>query len=239
MMRYFSYLILAAIPLLISCENEPDNAPIITGTVKGHIEIEDCYGNNLDDLSGVQIAIESNTFSADTITDIQGDFQFDDVPFGKYNLTCTKENYVQQTGHAAFGHTGGGVATTVSEQLLGIPDFGYMIDSVESEYNCYKNVYVELIDATKVYVNNIYCVVMFFATTPDVDSENYEAFHIDVGGHPSGNAGRMNFFCCDQISATPAFSGLPIPFCYFDEDEEYLTLPKGKPSNVFAFKYIR
>lgn len=249
MMRYFSYLFFTTILILVSCENEPDDGPMITGTVKGHIEIEDCYGYNLDDLSGVQIAIESNTFSADTITDFHGNFQFDDVPFGKYNLTCTKESFVQQTGHAAFGHAGGEVATTVSEKLLGIPDYGYMIDSVISENNCYKNVYVELFDASKVHVDNIYCVAMFFATTPDVDSENYEAYIVDVGAHPSGNAGRMNFFCCDQLTLTPAFSGLagdliycrvyPIPFCYFDEEEEYLTLPMGKPSNVFSFEVIK
>src|SRR5512145_3075957 len=148
MMRYFSIILMAALLIVISCEKESEDATMITGTVKGHIEIEDCYGYNLDDLSGVKIAIESNTFSADTITDFLGNFQFDDVPFGKYKLTCIKENFVQQTGHATFGHTGGEVATTVSEKLLGIPDFGYMIDSVESEYNCYKNVYVELFDAT-------------------------------------------------------------------------------------------
>jgi hypothetical protein len=241
MMRYFSILFLAAVLIVISCEKESEDAPILTGTVKGHIQIADCYGYNLDDRSGVKISISANAYSADTLTDHDGNFLFEDVPFGKYNLTCTKENYVQQTGHCAFGHTGGEVSTTVSETLLGIPDFSYLVDSVERNY-CYLNSYVVLNEASKTWAGATYLVLMFFADTPDVDAENYDAYHIDVGYLPAGNAWNMSFSMCytDVLSSFTSDSiycrVYPIPFYYDYSNEEILSLPRGKPSNVFAFE---
>ena len=241
MMRYFSYLFLVAILLLISCENKPDDAPIITGTVKGNIQITDCYGYNLDDLSGVEINISSGTYSADTLTDYDGNFLFEDVPFGKYNLTCTKENYVQQTGHCAFGHAGGEVTTTVNEKLLGIPDFGYIVDSVD-RYYCYLNSYVVLNEASKTYAGAYHQVLMFFADTPDVDAESYDTYYIDYGYLPSGNAWKTAFSLCGS-NVFSAFTSdsiycrvYPMPYYHDYSNEEKLSLPRGKPSNVFAFE---
>jgi len=244
MMRYFSYLFLVAILVVISCEKGSD-ATMLKGTVKGQIQVTDCYGYDLDDLSGVKINISSGTYSADTITDVHGNFLFNNVPFGKYKLTCTKENFIQQNRRASFGHSGGEIATTVKEQLFGIPDFGYIVDSVE-RYNCQLNSYLMLNEASKTWGGGIYLVLMFYNDTSDVDSENYDAYQFDLKTLPPGNAWKMFFFCCDIYTGHPAYSEItgdsvycrvyPIPYCYVDTQEEYLSLPMGKPSNVFAFE---
>jgi hypothetical protein len=119
-MRYFSTFLLAIFLIVISCEKESENAPILKGTINGQIKIKDCYGYYLDDLAGVQIRISSDTFSADTITDSEGNFVFENVSFGRYNLLCKKENFLQQSTHHSIGHVGGDVATTVNENLIGI-----------------------------------------------------------------------------------------------------------------------
>jgi hypothetical protein len=244
MTRFFSYLFLVAILLLISCKNESDDAPIIKGTVKGRIQITDSYGYNLNDLSGVEINISSNAYSADTLTDYDGNFLFEDVPFGKYQLTCTKDNYVQQTGHAAFGHAGGEIATTVSEKLLGIPDFGYTIDSMEQVSGCYLRTHIRTYDASKIPAGDYYSIVQFFADTPDVDSDNYDSYYIDYGWLPSGNEWTLSFWCCSAYE--PVFSNFTgdsvycriyrVPYYHGYSEQEILAQPMGKPSNVFAFK---
>ena len=243
MMKYLSFILLVTIPLLISCEKEPD-APILKGTVKGHVNITDGYGYALQDLSGVMINIAGNSFSADTITDTNGNFLFENVPFGSYHLTCTKENYVQQTGHCAFGHAGGEVTTTVSETLLGIPDFGYTIDSMEQVSGCYLRTHIRTYDASKIPAGDYYSIVQFFADTPDVDSDIYDSYFIDYGWLPSGNEWTVSFWCCSAYE--PVFSNFTgdsvycriyrVPYYHGYSEQEILAQPMGKPSNVFAFK---
>ncbi len=242
MMRNFSYLLLTAILLMVACESESE-APIITGTVKGSIQITDGYGYNLEDRSGVEIVISSDAYSADTTTDYAGNFRFENVPFGKYQLTCTKENYVQETGHADFGHAGGEVATTVSERLLGIPDFGYTVEFIEKN-GCYLNIYVTLNEASKSHAGDYYSAAVFYAENPDVDRDNYDDYTIEYGYYPAGDAWNLAFWCCrsyDEVfsdfdSDSVYCRVYPIAYYHNYSEEELLLQPMGKPSNVFSFE---
>jgi hypothetical protein len=242
MMRYFPTLLLAACLVVFSCNKESEDAPILKGSVGGHVGIKDCYGYALDDLSGVQVRISSDIFSADTITDVDGNFLFENVPFGKYNLSCTKENFLQQSPGYTFGHVGGEIATTISENLLGIPDFGLLVDSLQQS-SCLLGFYVKIIEASKATKATVYWAVMYFNDSPDVDTVNFGTSYADIVILPSQSEGYMSVRLCESdvfstFSTDSIYCRMYLaPFCYSSENAVF-SLPRSKPSNVFGFKRL-
>lgn len=248
MKHYLSRILLIAVPLLISCENDESDAPILKGTVKGNIDkITDGYGYEIQDQSEVIVEISGDSYSADTTTDINGNFRFENVPFGSYHLTCIKENFVEQTGHYTFGHIGGEVATTVSQNLLGIPDFGFIIDSMEQVTRCYLRAHIRTYDASQNLADDYALTLLIFGDTPDVNIDNFDSYAIDYGYLYSGNEWTVSYYTChNSVSAFSDFTGdsvycriYRLPFYKGYSEQEMISLPKGKPSNVFAFKNNR
>ena len=70
--------------------------PLLTGDLFGSIQTFDEFGNLLHDHSGVQVAIEGTDPLITTMTDSAGDYYFEDLPTGTYNLVFTKDNFQTQ-----------------------------------------------------------------------------------------------------------------------------------------------
>src|SRR5664279_1984351 len=98
-------IVLCALVLLFeSCKDKE----LLTGDIIGRITV---YNQDLTasaDNSGVAVSLNRDKTLMETkITDIRGQYRFENVPYGRYSIDLIKENYVKPAINYTFNHVGG------------------------------------------------------------------------------------------------------------------------------------
>ncbi len=106
---FFSIVILFAV---IGCEEK--DAPVLEGDIQGTVSLNDGYGFPVSDKSGVQVQLTGEDTELETITDSDGRYIFQAIPFGNYNINLTRDNYIEEDLNFSIGHIGGGAPTSIS-----------------------------------------------------------------------------------------------------------------------------
>jgi hypothetical protein len=152
-----------------------DDAPILTGDIKGMVSLFDGYGYSSQERSGVQVQLSSETVFMEGSTDADGHYSFEDIPFGNYRINLIKENYLESILDFRLSHAGGDAPTITSQTMNEIPEYWYVIDSLT--YDGYSRLffYLEANGANKpISASSWFYVHCFFSQSPDVSLENFD-----------------------------------------------------------------
>jgi hypothetical protein len=101
--------------LMVSCEHEDHVG--LTGDLIGSIQTFDEFGTLLTDHSGYEITIEGTSPVAKTVTDVAGEFIFNDLPTGTYNFVFQKEQF-QTRKIFSYRFVGGSIPTYFDQVYL-------------------------------------------------------------------------------------------------------------------------
>ncbi|MBS1561535.1 MAG: carboxypeptidase regulatory-like domain-containing protein [Bacteroidetes bacterium] len=98
--RFVSCIAIVAAFSLIGCShnNPTDPATPSKNSIKGEVEIMDEYGNPMEDLSGVTVAIYDETNRYTGMTNAKGEWILYNVPAGVYTLEATAPGCVGRYG---------------------------------------------------------------------------------------------------------------------------------------------
>jgi hypothetical protein len=81
-----------AFALLSGCSKDEESPAVLTGTLRGSVQVWNDKTVSLTDRSGVTVTIE-NISGKNTSTAADGSFQFSDLPYDTYDLTFSKSGY--------------------------------------------------------------------------------------------------------------------------------------------------
>ncbi len=126
MAKYLSLMIFAL--YLTGCKCDDCGVQLNPGTLQGYIVLNDTNGYRYSDRSGVQVSIDSTSYS--TITDSLGWWQIANVQPGTYDISVTKSGF----GYSKvkeFQFVGDGEVTLPYIHLANPPTFPLQIYSVE------------------------------------------------------------------------------------------------------------
>lgn len=89
--RYLCWVVaLAAVTLSQACSRDGISGPAGVA-LSGNVHLQDAWGNDLDDFSGVAISLDGALTQA--VTDKGGAWHIDDVPAGHHDITLTKATF--------------------------------------------------------------------------------------------------------------------------------------------------
>jgi hypothetical protein len=247
MLKAFFQIILAII-ILAGCKQETE---LLTGKIAGTVKTYDQFGSHLLDPSGIQVALFKDTaLFGNTQTDSRGEYQFENIPYGKYRIDMKKDSFVQAWYSEPVYHVGGYSPSFVNSILYQIPTFELIIDSVG-----FINEYYSLILYVKVNGDTIlpagYLPVRVFASNSgNVSIDNYvsagRGYLFDYG---LNDYNRTVPFCRIDLPSLmdPNFEQLKISTIYMQIYPlalgqgnfigEYFPEALGKPSNVTGFNW--
>lgn len=160
---------------------------MLTGEILGTVKVIDQSYHHLPDQSGVHVALmRDGSLVQETTTDVQGNFSFEGVDYGKYTIPLTyEENYVNvvsylmdRTKHVVY-HVGGYSPTTVSYSIYEVPTWEIEADSVTTDDHYEFRIYLKINGDTLPpfpSVNPMYFRIMGYASnSPDVSADQYDA----------------------------------------------------------------
>lgn len=159
--------------LAVGCEKtEP---VLLSGDIAGMVKVYDENNYLQEDMAGVQVNLSGEIFASQSITDPLGQFHFQDISYGNYQVDLEMEGYIKTTSDYTLHHLGGYSPTMVEYRLYEIPKFETHIDSI-SFNGKYERSYIhvnlqELSGLPKIG----YILWCFFSNTPDVSDEQFVA----------------------------------------------------------------
>jgi hypothetical protein len=235
----------------IACKK--DDVPTLTGDIKGLVSLIDCYGYALQDKSSVKVQLSNETIFMEALTDAEGRYSFEDLPFGKYRIHLVKENYIESILDFRLNHVGGAVPTMTSQTMNQIPEFWFGIDSLAYNGSYRLNIYLQAFEVNKPFATNqsppVHFIHCFFSQSPNVSAENYDNSFIDfLPDYSPINlydiywvwyGGWYNFL--NDYTGTiycrvyPQTSYQEMWFPNTSDPHEVRPETLGKPSEVFAF----
>jgi hypothetical protein len=166
------FLILASFIILSGCQ--PDKE-IIRGSIAGFIYALDQSAVLLNDHSGVVVKLYKDSSLIDTkITDANGKYTFDAIPYGKYRIDPEKEGYVPDWDQPVVHHIGGYSPTLVNYRVYEIPTYELTIDSISFDpINYFFSIYVKFNGDTILPATNYgYIIRAFAGATPGANKDN-------------------------------------------------------------------
>jgi hypothetical protein len=98
-MKHIKVLLGCAIILTIvinSCKKTEQTSVPLTGTLKGVVTLYDEYKTLTVDKSGITVSIDSTVPLKTSVTDIDGNYQIDSLPSGRYNISFSKTGYADR-----------------------------------------------------------------------------------------------------------------------------------------------
>jgi hypothetical protein len=121
--------------LLINCKKDEE---MLTGDIIGKITAYDQYMAVMPDQKDITVRLYQDTALLEsTLTDEHGQYLFQALKYGRYNITVEKEHFVPTWGKYHFNHVGGYSPTISNYILWEIPTCELQLDSVT--YNDYYN----------------------------------------------------------------------------------------------------
>ncbi|HLF32596.1 MAG TPA: carboxypeptidase-like regulatory domain-containing protein [Cyclobacteriaceae bacterium] len=250
-LRSLPFLIL----LLILAGCDGNNPKPNSGDIIGTVKIEDENQLILQDRSGVKVEITNNYNSFSTITNSTGEFNFEDTPFGIYELKLSKEGYMDLNKYDQttldpvpneFSHTGDSLPTRLNDNIIfQIPEFEFHLDSAR---------YVPELDYTDVLifgpppnddvtpVYGYYPLFCFFNTGPDVSKDEFIFYKFGFMSffrrYPEWDPPLIEIEWVSELENTEADSVFICVYTVSRSENEFLPLhfeALGKPSNILGF----
>lgn len=231
-----------------SCsENDP---PYLEGDIKGSVLAIDSYGYELQDRSGIRVQLSNETVFMEDLTDDEGFYVFDNVPYGNYDLNLIKDNYIERKLDFQLGHVGGDVPTITSQIISEKPEFWFSIDSINYDGAHRLKINFQVLGAEMPFSGRTsHFVHCFFSQSPDVSAENYEDSFIEYAGtYLLDDSNEITWIWWDgwynflkDYSGTvycrmyPQVNCEEIWFPNTSEPHDVLLETLGKPSEVFTF----
>lgn len=171
-------LILVCVLVAVGCRQE-----LITGPIRGIFKSYDYNNNALADNSGIEIKLIHDSLEAGiSVTDAAGWFNFDDVPYGRYSVTYTREGYIRPYSIPLLNHAGGGVPLYMNYSIYEVPSFTIDLDSVSPGRYSEKIIYLRIdgdtiLPAGEKIVPYGYAshFILFASESPDVSASNFKA----------------------------------------------------------------
>lgn len=232
---------------LIACKK--DELPVLEGDIKGLVSLLDGYGCPLQDKSGVQVQLSNETVFMEGVTDTDGRYSFENIPFGNYRINLIKENYIDSILDFRLSHVGGDAPTMTSQTMNEIPEYWFSIDSLAYNGSYKLNIYLQAYEVNKPLVNTLKYIHCFFSQSPDVSSENFDNSILEFLPDYSQNnlytiywvwwQGFYNFL--NDYTGTIYCRVYPQTYCsemwFPNTAGPHKVFPEtlGKPSDVFTF----
>jgi hypothetical protein len=197
------------ITLATSCGKDDSAPAVLTGTLRGSVQVWNDKATSLTDRSGVTVTIE-NISGKSTSTAADGSFQFTDLPYDTYDLTFSKSGYGTRKvfGVKLLGTTSG---TTVNMATV---QFGALstttitsLTIVNATYNGGPGVtYSYSMNPVPSTSSRAY-VRAFLGTTNAVSSTNYTAYSaLNSASNNNVNGG----FTASELYAMGFTAGQPV-----------------------------
>ena len=166
------------ITLITSCSKDESTPSVLSGTLRGSVQVWNDKTTSLTDKSGVTVTIE-NISGKTTSTAADGSFQFADLPYDTYDLAFSKSGYGTRKvfGVKLSGTTSG---TTVNMTTV---QFGALSTTTITSLSIVNNTYNSGPGVTYSYsvspvpsTSSRAYVRAFLGTTNAVSNTNYTAF---------------------------------------------------------------
>jgi hypothetical protein len=223
------------------------NSELLTGDIMGKISVINQDLTVSSDNSGVQVSLyNNNTLLNTTITDIQGVYRFEKLPYGKYGIDLQKENYLETEIPAyegdkySFNHVGGYSPTLKDFSIYQIPDYVLTIDSVKSIYSNSDLLVYLRINGDTLIPFPYYSLIGYYGNSETVSKDNYSGVVTGVAGNwfsiSPNKAPAVIHDSYFNLSGTIFMRFYLLTqgqTVYYSINKEAL----GKPSNVISFTW--
>jgi hypothetical protein len=230
-------ILFTALIFLAGCQKDKE---ILSGEIKGIVNLYKVDYTQPHDKSGVNVSLYMDSImKGSTVTDIDGEFHFYDMPYGRYHFYLQKDSCVPASSWVYDVYHVGGASPTITEiPLFTVPAFQLTIDSLVQQKDWfYFDIYWK-IDGDTVLPYNYYPVIFFCNNTPEVSKENYIAYgwaYLQGGRNnnvPYGSAYNVSQ-AFNEMTGTIYMRFYPVALGqdqYIDKDVNPAAI--GKPSNV-------
>jgi hypothetical protein len=127
-MKRLISLLLATFLLIQACQEDRE---LINGTISVAIQARTQYGKSIPLFPDAEVSLYENTkFIASSLTNDKGRCQFDQVPYGKYNLRVMKVGFADSYGGVNLVHVGGYCPSYTDLWIFEVPTYELFIDSI-------------------------------------------------------------------------------------------------------------
>jgi hypothetical protein len=219
-----------------SCRKEKE---LITGDITGRALVYKEDLTSLEDKSGVQVSLFSDTTLLNTtLTDIHGQYRFENIVYGRYKIDLKKEYYIKAEDNYTFYHIGGYSPTLKDAYIYEIPDYTLTIDSIMVQSDSSRLKLYLKINGDTLIPFFYYYIIGYCSTSPDVSMDNY-SFSISgmVWGYLLGSSGDI----LNNVQSLNTSETYYLMFYLIAQGHDiYGPINKqalGKPSNVVSFKW--
>jgi hypothetical protein len=241
MKKIFSLCVIVLV--FVSCQKDKE---MLKGDIVGKITVYNQDLTKSSDNSGVLVSLYSdNTLIGTKITDATGQYHFENIIYGKYNIDLQKESYIKPESLYTINHIGGYSPTIFDGSVNKIPDYVLTIDSVKGIASDYRaSVYLKLDGSNKLPFPYYYFVnfVVYCSTDPSVSKDNYSTMFRGAAScmliDPYYNYANGIMFDIYNIPLTTTYYLRFYLLAY--GQNIYSAINKdalGKPSNVITFKW--
>jgi len=169
----FRHIVFALLILLPACQKDES---LISGKITGRISVLNQAYESQTDRSGITVSLfnEADQIGS-TITDADGNYLFENIPYGKYKIDLHKDKYVQGWNNSYIYHVGGYSPTFENYSVYEIPAYQLSLDSVgfykpDYELIIHLKVDGDTVTSEEAFYNKF---IAFAGNTPEVSSTNY------------------------------------------------------------------
>jgi hypothetical protein len=236
------YILMVFMLLVGSCSKEEE---LISGSISGIVATYNQFDYLYSDQSNVEVLLLQDTsLLKNTFTDSRGQYQFENIPYGKYTINLKMEGFVQNRSYHTVYHIGGASPTIVNFSLYEIPRYELSIDSVNCSSGFFNMIiYLKINGDTILPSKYGNWFIGFAANSPDVTRYNYFSrvkgilLDYNLNGAVYGMVYLYDYDMEQLKSDTIYLRIYPLASGqgYFIDD--YYPEALGKPSNVFGFLY--
>jgi hypothetical protein len=245
MQKVFFHIILVII-ILGGCKQETE---LLTGKIAGTVKTYDQFGSHLLDPSDIQVALFKDTaLFGNTQTDSRGEYQFENIPYGKYRIDLKKDSFIQAWNSEPVYHVGGYSPSFVNSILYQIPTYELTIDSVGFNYEYYSIIIYVKVNGDTILPAGYLPVRVFASSSENVEIGNY----ISAGRGYLFDYGLINYnrtvpYCridlpslmdpnFEKLKSSTIFMRIyPLALGQGNYIGEYFPEALGPPSNVIGF----
>ncbi len=164
--------VLFLIVFVSACEKET-KYDVLSGQAIGYVALYDEQRNTMSDNSGVEVILEGSNPRKVVYTDENGQFIFNDILTGTYNVIFKKDGYCQHK-IVSFQVVGGNEPISLYQtNLYALPDMNIdnlVITDLEQEYIVYFKVTVEVSDFED---GEYFSLRYYLSDNEDVSCSNY------------------------------------------------------------------
>lgn len=128
-MTQIKYYLIAIVLIIniLGCKKSQENP---AGNIIVNISLQDQYGYNSSDKSGISIDLSSGTKSYSGITNTQGTCTFETMTSGLYRFKLNKTGYISNSSSPEISHKSDSIQTVASFEMTQIPTYNLTIDSI-------------------------------------------------------------------------------------------------------------